>query len=160
MNYKIQGAIRKNRKYYIIYIILWILLAIVFVPSMANSITEMKQPGNLGLTTFITTFGTSITNPFATFGNLITLGGIGTYFSTLLVFTIIFTIFFIIGFVKSVPKNEYSDIEHGSSDWSQHGEQYSILSKNKGIILAQNNYLPVDKIGNVNVLVVGRIWVR
>ena len=61
---------------------------------------------------------------------------------------------FLIGFK---PKNEFSDIEHGSSDWSQRGEQYQILSKNKGIILAENNYLPVDKRGNVNVLVVGRI---
>ena len=32
-----------------------------------------------------------------------------------------------------------------------------ILDKNKGIVLAENNYLPVDKRGNVNVLVVGRI---
>jgi len=39
----------------------------------------------------------------------------------------------------------------------QRGEQYKILDKNKGIVLAENNYLPVDKRGNVNVLVVGRI---
>ena len=63
----------------------------------------------------------------------------------------------IIGFIKTAPKNEYSDIEQGSSAWASNGEQYKILSKNKGIILAENNYLPVDKIGNVNVLVVGRI---
>ena len=64
-----------------------------------------------------------------------------------------------IGFVKTAPKNEYSDIEQGSSDWSKGGEQYKVLSKNKGIILAENNYLPVDKRGNVNVLVVGRFWI-
>ncbi len=64
----------------------------------------------------------------------------------------------VIGILKARPKHEYTDIEHGSSDWSEGGEQYSILSKNKGIILAQNNYLPVDKRGNVNVLVVGRFW--
>ena len=75
----------------------------------------------------------------------------------LLVNVIIHILFFFIGFVKSAPKNEYSDIEHGSSDWSQRGEQYKILDKNKGIVLAENNYLPVDKRGNVNVLVVGRI---
>jgi len=69
-----------------------------------------------------------------------------------------YSIFFFIGFVKSAPKHEYSDIEHGSSDWSKNGEQYQILNKNKGIILAENNYLPVDKRGNVNVLVVGRFW--
>ena len=53
-------------------------------------------------------------------------------------------------------EGEFTDIEHGSSDWSQRGEQYQILSKNKGIILAEDNYLPLDKRGNVNVLVVGR----
>ena len=35
------------------------------------------------------------------------------------------------------------------------GEQYQILNNKKGIVLAENNYLPVDKRGNVNVLVVG-----
>ena len=39
----------------------------------------------------------------------------------------------------------------------QHGEQYSVLSRKQGILLAENHYLPVDKRGNVNVLVVGRI---
>ncbi len=81
----------------------------------------------------------------------------GNYFSSLLVVTIIYSVFFFIGFVRSAPKNEYSDIEHGSSDWSQRGEQYQILDRSKGIILAEDNYLPVDKRGNVNVLVVGRI---
>ena len=54
-----------------------------------------------------------------------------------------------------MPKHRYDDIEHGSSDWSSHGEQYQILNRKEGIILAENNYLPVDKRGNVNVLVVG-----
>lgn len=61
-----------------------------------------------------------------------------------------------IGFAKTAPKNAYSDIEQGSSDWATKGEQYKVLSRNKGIILAENNYLPIDKRGNVNVLVVGR----
>ena len=54
-----------------------------------------------------------------------------------------------------MPKHRYDDIEHGSSDWSGHGEQYQVLSRRSGIILAENNYLPLDKRGNVNVLVVG-----
>jgi hypothetical protein len=62
----------------------------------------------------------------------------------------------IVGFIRAMPKNEYTDIEHGSSDWAE-GEQYSVLSKKKGIVLAEKHYLPVDKRGNVNVLVVGRI---
>ena len=60
--------------------------------------------------------------------------------------------------MKAIPKHEYEDIENGSSDWSENGEQYQVLSKNKGIVLAEKNYLPVDKRGNVNVLVVRRFW--
>ena len=70
--------------------------------------------------------------------------------------TLVYAVFMFIGFVKTAPKNEYTDIEQGSSDWAARGEQYKVLSKNKGIILAEHNYLPVDKRGNVNVLVVGR----
>ena len=79
------------------------------------------------------------------------------YLKFLGIFSIIFAIFFLIGVARSAPKNEYTDFEHGSSDWSKNGEQYQILSNKKGIILAEDNYLPVDKRGNVNVLVVGRI---
>ena len=160
MNYKIEGAIRRNRKNFIIFAILWVFIAIVFVSPFAYSSHMAGLEGKMDLQVFVETFGSSIGNPFGTLGNIISQGATGTYFSTLLVVTIFYAVFFFIGFVKSAPKNEYSDIEHGSSDWSQRGEQYQILSKDKGIILAEGNYLPVDKRGNVNVLVVGRfrIW--
>lgn len=156
MNYKIEGAIRRNRKNFIIFAILWIFIAIVFVAPFTYSSHMAGLEGKMDLTVFIETFGTSIGHPLATLGNIFSQGASGTYFSTLLVVTIFYAIFFFIGFVRSAPKNEYTDIEHGSSDWSQRGEQYQILNKNKGIILAEDNYLPVDKRGNVNVLVVGR----
>ena len=108
---------------------------------------------------FVETLGTSVMHPLQTLGTVLTEGASGTYFSILMVVTIFYALFFFVGIVRTAPKNEYSDIEHGSSDWSQRGEQYQILNKNKGIILAENNYLPVDKRGNVNVLVVGRIWI-
>ena len=110
----------------------------------------------MDLQVFIETFGGALGHPLQTFGTVFSEGATSNYFSTLLVTTIIYSVFFFIGFVRSAPKNEFTDIEHGSSDWSQGGEQYRILNKNKGIILAENNYLPVDKRGNVNVLVVGR----
>ncbi len=78
------------------------------------------------------------------------------FFSLIWKFTIVYGIAMFVGFVKTAPKNAYTDIEQGSSDWASKGEQYKVLSRNKGIILAENNYLPVDKRGNVNVLVVGR----
>ena len=157
MNYKIEGAIKRNRTNFIIFAILWIFIDIVFVAPIAHSSFQASTSGQFELRIFIETFGACITHPLNTFGTIFTEGAIHNYVSTLIVVTIIYSVFFFIGFVRSAPKNEFSDIEHGSSDWSQRGEQYQILSKNKGIILAQNNYLPVDKRGNVNVLVVGRI---
>ena len=158
MNYKIEGAIKRNRKNFVIYVILWVVIAIVFVSPFSYSAHVAGLDGEFNLEIFITKFGESITNPFGTLGALFSSGAVGNFISTLLVVTIFYTVFFFIGFVKSAPKNEFSDIEHGSSDWSQRGEQYQILSKNNGIILAEDNYLPLDKRGNINVLVVGRFW--
>lgn len=157
MNYKIEGAIKRNRNNFIIFAILWIFIAIVLVSPFSYSWHTAGINGEFNLNIFVETFGKSITNPLGTFANVFSSGAAGDYISHLLVVTIFYSVFFFIGFVRSAPKNEYTDIEHGSSDWSQRGEQYQILNKNKGIILAENNYLPVDKRGNVNVLVVGRI---
>ncbi|MCI8444480.1 MAG: hypothetical protein HFJ37_04915 [Clostridia bacterium] len=157
MNYKIEGAIKRNRKNFIIFAILWIFIAIVFVSPFSYSSHIAGQSGKFDMTLFIETFTKSIANPFVTLGNILASGATSSYISALLVTTIFYSVFFFIGFVRSAPKNEYSDIEHGSSDWSQRGEQYQILNRNKGIVLAEDNYLPVDKRGNVNVLVVGRI---
>lgn len=82
----------------------------------------------------------------------------GSYFYVTKYFLAFYGIFVFIGIARAFPKHEYEDIENGSSDWSENGEQYQVLSKNKGIILAEKNYLPTDKRGNVNVLVVRRIW--
>lgn len=52
-------------------------------------------------------------------------------------------------------KSEYEGVEHGSSGWAE-GEQYQILNRNTGIILAQDNYLTTDnKFINKNVLIIG-----
>ena len=160
MNYKLEGALKRNKKYFIICGILWILIAIVFVAPVAYSkfIAGLAETSGV-FETFLTTFIDSIMHPIQTFGKIFAEGAFGDYISTLLIVSIVYLFFFFIGIYRSAPKNEYSDIEHGSSDWSKRGEQYQVLSKDKGIILAEDNYLPVDKRGNVNVLVVGRIWI-
>ena len=158
MNYKIEGAIRKNKKSFIICAILWLILVIVFVAPFSYSVFEASTSGKFSLDIFLDQISTNITNPFATLGGIFGAEkATHDFISLLLGFSICYLVIFFIGFAKSAPKNEFTDIEHGSSDWSQKGEQYQILSKNKGIILAEDNYLPLDKRGNVNVLVVGRI---
>lgn len=156
MNYKIEGAIRRNRKSFTICSILWLFLVIVFVAPFSYSAFKANVNGSFSLDIFMDQIFTNITNPFGTIGGIFVDGAIHDFISVLFGFTIVYLVFFFIGFAKSAPKNEFTDIEHGSSDWSQRGEQYQVLSKNKGIILAEDNYLPLDKRGNVNVLVVGR----
>lgn len=160
MNYKIEGALKRNRKNFIIFGVLWLIIAIVLISSFVHSSYIANQEGKFSITIFFESFASSLCNPFGTLGNIFSEGQAGNYFSTLGVATVVFGVFFFIGIAKSAPKNEYTDIEHGSSDWSERGEQYRILNRSKGIILADNNYLPVDKRGNVNVLVVGRLRFR
>ncbi len=152
MNYKIQGAIRRNRKNFIVCAILWIILVIVFVAPFSYSAFQASQQGK----NFIAQIPVNITHPFSSLGGIFSNGAFHNFFSFLMVFTVFYLVVFFIGFAKTAPKNEFTDFEHGSSDWSKRGEQYEVLSRNKGIILAEDNYLPLDKRGNVNVLVVGR----
>ncbi len=148
MNYKVEGALRRNRKYFILFAILWLFIAIVLIVPVTLFLSIGGQEG-------MQAFVDAIMKPVASFSEITSRNLMGAYLKNLGIFTIIYAIFFVIGVARSAPKNEFTDFEHGSSDWSKNGEQYQVLSNKKGIILAENNYLPVDKRGNVNVLVVG-----
>ena len=125
MNYKIEGAIKKNRKSFIICGILWLLLVIVFVAPFSYSVFQAtNELGKVSITVFMEQLPTNITKPIATLGGIFTQGATHDFISLLLGFTVVYLVVFFIGFAKSAPKNEYTDIEHGSSDWSQRGEQY------------------------------------
>ena len=154
---KFKRTLKQSKKFLIIIGVLWIILAIVLVSPIAYSIKEATNAlGQFNLDKFIQEIIPAITS-FTSFFKMFSKEYFGTFTSCLINYTILFVICSIIGFIKSKPKGEYHDMEHGSSDWSEHGEQYKILSKNKGIILAEDNYLPVDKRGNINTLIVGRI---
>ena len=158
MNYKVQGAIKRNKKSFIVCAILWLLLVIVFVaPFSYSAFQATNDAGKVSMSIFMDQLMANITNPFATIYGIFEQGATHNFVSLLLGFSIFYLVIYFIGFAKSAPKNEFFDIEHGSSDWSQKGEQYKVLSKHNGILLAEDNYLPLDKRGNVNVLVVGRI---
>ena len=157
MGYKIKYALKKSKEVFIISIVLWIIISIGLIMPLTKGIIDAKNEENkFDINVFITSFGENYANIFetikSTFGKeyrMTLLKGEGYLAIAIFLFTII-------GMIKMMPENEYRDIEHGSSDWAENGEQYKILSRNKGILLAEKNYLPVDKRGNVNVLVVGR----
>ena len=157
MGYKIKYALKKSKEVFLISIVLWIIISIGLIMPVTKGIIDAKNEENkFDINVFITSFGENYANIFetikSTFGKeyrMTLLKGEGYLAIAIFLFTII-------GMIKMMPENEYRDIEHGSSDWAENGEQYKILSRNKGILLAEKNYLPVDKRGNVNVLVVGR----
>ena len=154
MNYKVKKTLKDNKKSMIVIGVLWIILTVILVAPIAYSIVEATDNGIFNFASFLENLFTNIVS-FNSITKVFTVECIGTFFKTLLYFTIFYIIFAIIGLFRSKPKSEYTDIEHGSSDWSEGGEQYRVLSKHKGILLARDNYLPVDKRGNINVLVVG-----
>ena len=152
-------TLKQSKKFLIIIGVLWIVLAIVLVSPIAYAIKEATNTlGQFDLKTFVEQFTEAVIS-FSSITKMFSAKYFGTFTHCLINYTILFVVCSIIGFIKSKPKGEYHDMEHGSSDWSEHGEQYKVLSKNKGIILAEDNYLPVDKRGNVNTLIVGRFWI-
>ena len=156
MNYKVSKTLKDNKKSIIIVAVLWIFFTIVLVAPVGYSIGLASRQGPFDFNVFLEKVFTELVS-FTSITRVLDSEYLGYFGKTLLYFTIFYLILVFIGLFKSRPKHEYTDIEHGSSDWSEGGEQYRILSKNKGIILSKHNFLPVDKRGNVNVLVVGRI---
>ena len=118
-----------------------------------------KEKNKLDWSIVFIQLGWYIVHPWHAVGLCISEPAYAVQYGKAIVITVgLFSLAVVIGFVKALPKHEFDDIEHGSSDWSENGEQYQVLNKKEGIVLAEKNYLPVDKRGNVNVLVVGRIW--
>ena len=155
MHYKITEGLKKNKKVAIIGLVLWIFLTIVLVLPFTVARKASTTKLGLDLAKFINVFGEALFNPTKSIKFIVVKKLYGDMLSNWFLITIIYLLFFIIGFIRTMPKHQYDNIEHGSSDWSSGGEQYKVLSNKTGIILAENNYLPVDKRGNVNVLVVG-----
>lgn len=160
---KLKRAIIKIKGKLIVAAILVLIITIIGVAAFSVAIKSGIDAGkNSGLMfdweIFFLTIGQYLMKPL----EATKLSFSTQYFSTFWMiekwFIGVYFIFVTIGILKAFPKHEFDDIEHGSSDWSENGEQYRILSKNKGIVLAEKNYLPVDKRGNVNVLVVRRFW--
>ena len=147
----------KRKKSIIIYLILWLLLAIVFIVPLAVASVDSSYNGKQDFDVFTSIAGTYILN-MGTRVKAFQSNYIHMTKTFLGYYSFFYLGIMIILMLKSKSDGEYHDIEHGSSDWCEGGEQYTVLSRNSGIILAEKNYLPVDKPGNVNVLIVGRIW--
>lgn len=154
MGSKIKRALKKSKFVWIVVAVMWIALSIIFVAPLSVTIADAASSDDF-MQVFMDDFLINFTDIGGNFEECFSEEYRATYLKGELYLTIVLIIVAFYGVMKTLPKNEYTDIEHGSSDWAR-GEQYDVLSNKKGIILAEKHYLPVDKRGNVNVLVVGR----
>lgn len=154
---KISKFFKDNKFFLIVMLVLWVILTIVLVAPIAFSIGAASLTGKFKIDVFIDDFIPALTS-LSSLGAVFKHGFVGIFMKVWFWFTLVTIALSLVGIFKTKDKGGYKDIEHGSSDWCEGGEQYKILSKNNGIILAEKNYLPLDKMGNVNVLIVGRIW--
>ena len=81
MNYKVEGAIRKNKKYFILFGILWLFIAIVLIVPLVNAY-NMPAPADSSLGK-IGIFVDSMKNPFKALETLGESGYMGAYFKSL-----------------------------------------------------------------------------
>lgn len=155
MKEKLKYALKKSKPVFVIVIILWIMFSIVLIAPVSIALVDatVKNEGSFFDKLFSVNFGDVFQNLSKAFSKEY----VGIFLKNEMWMTIVLAGFAIVGIIKTIPKHDYAGIENGSSDWAE-GEQYSILSRNKGILLAEKHYLPVNKRGNVNVLVVGRFW--
>lgn len=155
MSDKIKKVIERNKVAFILVTILWVALAITFIMPVTCGSYAATRSGGFDMDAFFNYFSRAVANIGDGFQSMVKHNLLFTYLKNLLGLTLLYILVVVVGIIRTMPKHRYDDIEHGSSDWSSHGEQYQILNRKEGIILAENNYLPVDKRGNVNVLVVG-----
>ena len=151
----LKKSIQQGKKYLIIIVAIWVVLSILFVAPIAVAWANKATGGSDQLTNFVMNWVKETISFTSFFRMFVTKGAISTFFKCLIPYTIAFIFFSYKGYDKTKAKGSYYNKEHGSSDWSTKGEQYKVLSENKGIILAKDNYLPVDKRGNINTLIVG-----
>lgn len=157
---KIKTAFRKIKTKLIVYLVLVIVIIIMGVAPFNVSMEEARMASEAGedfWAVLFTQLFNNIQKPLICF-KLCFSNYFLAFLNTLKYYLLICVFFAFIGLMKAIPKHEFQDIENGSSDWSENGEQYAVLNRKKGIVLAEKNYLPVDKRGNVNVLVVRRFW--
>ena len=95
MNYKVKKTLKDNKKSIIIIGVLWIILTIILVSPIAYSIVEATNNGIFNLTIFLEKVFANIVS-FNSITKVFTAECIGTFFKTLLYFTIFYNIFFII----------------------------------------------------------------
>ena len=118
MNYKIKGALEKSKLVTLIMIAIWITLTVLFTSPIATSLVETRQIQGADSNVFFDIFFRNITDIGGNLGKIFKPSYAGTFWKVEMYVSIGVIFMYIVGLIKSMPKNEYSGIENGSSDWA------------------------------------------
>ena len=154
----IEKIIKLLKKNMMLLVIIWFVLAIGIIPTISMTIAQGSRLASAEIDSslpFVGNFMYFLSSPIKTLGYIFNPIYFGTYIETLKTYSAIYFLLAIFLAFKYEEAKPYDGSEYGSARWSKNGEQYKVLSKTSGIILAKHNYLPVDKQGNTNVMVIG-----
>ena len=151
--------LKKRKSRYIFFGVMILLFGFLFGGSIAVNSAEIKEAGIEGFAAFSYYFENFIwgMNPFNILIQLFTNADMREVFGTAFIGIALFV--FVLEAMWEIKnfwmKGEYEDIEHGSSGWAD-GEEYEVLNRNTGIILAKDKYLTTDnRFINKNILIIG-----
>ena len=135
-------------------IVVGIIVTFFVMPAFSVSV---EDNGLLGM---LSTFGENLLNPFGSLAKVFLNKDVNieynkTYTNCVQMFWVIYILCVLYIWYKMRPKREYDNIEHGSSDWATMSERNKSLSKSEGFILAEKTCLPVNRRGNLNLLIAG-----
>ena len=152
---RIRAFLEEKKSSIIVAIVIWVFLLFLVGCPLTMAIVQAGKAGESSIVGLVEGFIQWFSKPMDSLAGSFL--HFGLFMSTGAKLTAIYFIVMLVAIInsKSNTGEDYTNIEHGSSDWCEGGEQYKILSPKKGILLAEKNYLPVDKRGNVNVLVIG-----
>lgn len=153
--------LKENNKKILFAIALYI---VVCISGIGGFLTAMNKAGKLS--SALSLWGKYAIRPITVFQTMFADAKTEATFKSLCFVMFLFFAYLSIKFiVKTSKTHDYQGEEHGSSDWSKHGEEYKkladgseILNKNHGFILSKTHYLGTDsrKVRvNKNVLVFG-----
>lgn len=145
---------KKNKVRVIVFGIIFIILSLTLFTALARVPYEKALSGGSSIEIFTRVIKEVPTNIKIAFT-----ASRRSYFEILKVGGLFYLAGVVILFIKFSGKGEYDKIEHGSADWCDDKEKYSVLSPKEGMILAEKTYLPVvpkpPEGKNGNILVIG-----
>ena len=151
------GDFFKRKKPILIFLgVVFVLLALFFVPSFSRVIQERTiENGEFFGKAPVMIWIQVVSHPFANMRSILT----AAYWLCFKIYLFVYLLFALVVIKKAASQREYQSIEHGSADWCDDKEKYSVLSPKEGMILAEKTYLPViptpPPAKNGNILVVG-----